>query len=60
MALSALLIAKHFLCISCSWHGSSWVLQGPLGDLEENLQNMGTAKATGKRNRAFFFFKLRA
>lgn len=53
MALSALLIAKCFVCISYSWHCSWWVLQGPLGDLEENLQNMGTSKAPEKRNSAF-------
>lgn len=28
MALSALLIAECFLCISCNWHCSWWVLQG--------------------------------
>lgn len=53
MALSALLIAKCFVCISYSWHCSWWVLQGPWGDLEENLQNMGTSKAPEKRNSAF-------
>lgn len=53
MALSALLIAKCFVCISYSWHCSWWVLQAPLGDLEENLLNMGTSKAPEKRNSTF-------